>query len=77
MAGKVMEAVEKLFQFGTNHQRDQSVAGKDLAPVLSAVADALLDLDNRLKAAGVETARIKASSKSGSAAKPSPPLVRR
>jgi hypothetical protein len=68
MADKVMDAVEKLFQFGTNHSRDQAIAGKDLAPVLSAVADALIDLDNRVKAtqagtarSSAETARVKAA----------------
>jgi hypothetical protein len=45
MGPKVRDAVNKLFQFGSSTQPDAPVSRKDLAPVLSAVADALMELE--------------------------------
>jgi hypothetical protein len=69
MAREVLDAVEKLLQFTTNRQGDTPVTGKDLAPILTAVATALNDLDTRLRASSARPAANPPSSK--------PPLARR
>ena len=49
MADKISHAVEKLLQFGSHTRPENPVSRKDLAPVFSAVANALADIEKRLK----------------------------
>lgn len=49
MASKVLDAVNKLLQFGSHTHPDAPISRKDLSPVLAAVATALSDIDSRLQ----------------------------
>jgi hypothetical protein len=49
MADKVQTAVTKLFQFSSQIDRTKPVTFNDIGPVLGAIADALMELDERSK----------------------------
>jgi hypothetical protein len=78
MTSKVLDAIEKLLQFGSHTKPEAPVSRDDLAPVLTALADALIELDRGIKADDAEIARVKELA----APKPlrpndKPPLARR
>lgn len=50
MTDNIKQAVEKLLQFTSRTDRASAVTFNDLAPLLSDIATALIDLDRRLKA---------------------------
>jgi hypothetical protein len=54
MARAILDAVEKLLQFGNHTDPEKPISRADLAPVFSAVASALDDLDRRVKEAAGE-----------------------